>query len=93
MQHHAPYSQGKVSKPHTPPIKDGNETIDEDEEELGGPFTMAIVEEITLHMNFEQHVIFAKSGYHHTCVNITPTRVEHFKQYKCLSCSNERAHP
>jgi hypothetical protein len=76
MQHHAPYSQGKVSKPRTPPIKDGNETIDEDEEELGGgPFTMAIVEEITLHMNFEQHVIFAKSGYYHTRVSITPTRV------------------
>jgi hypothetical protein len=45
MEHHAPYSQGKVSKPCTPPIKDGNETIDEDEEELGGPFTVAIVEE------------------------------------------------
>jgi len=60
----------------SPPIKDGNETIDEDEEELGGgPFTMAIVEEITLHMNFEQHVIFAKSGYYQTCVNFTPTRV------------------
>jgi hypothetical protein len=52
MQHHAPCSEGKVSKAWTPLIKDGNETIDEDEEELGGPFTMAIVKEITLHIEF-----------------------------------------
>lgn len=83
----------KPSKQTPPPIREEEETLDEDYEEHGDTFCGACGAAYT-EEEFWIACDVCEKWFHGKCVKITPARAEHIKQYKCPSCSsNKRARP
>ncbi|CAN6458204.1 unnamed protein product [Victoria cruziana] len=81
-------SQTKSTK--APPVRDDEESGDEEDDEHGDALCGACGENYASD-EFWICCDVCERWFHGKCVKITPARAEHIKQYKCPACSNKRA--
>ncbi|XP_026398764.1 PHD finger protein ALFIN-LIKE 4-like isoform X1 [Papaver somniferum] len=82
----------KYAKP-TPPPRDDEEGLEDDEEDEHGDALCGACGENYAADEFWICCDICEKWFHGKCVKITPARAEHIKQYKCPSCSNKRSRP
>ena len=73
--------------------KDDEEGLEQEDEEEHGETLCGACGEYYASDEFWICCDICEKWFHGKCVNITPARAEHIKQYKCPSCNNKRARP